>query len=430
MTLLAPVFFWWALAAAAGVVAIHYLVTRQPPSHSLPTVRFVPAAPVRATAVARRPEDRLLLLLRVLIVLAIGAAWARPVLVPSRRSVARVLLWDLSSAVASPKAVQDSVVARWHHGDVVIGFDSVARIVDTDVGAAPSTAPGRLSPALIAAYRAAAGLLASADSIEIVIVSPLLDDEWDAATPAIRALWPGRMTPVRVAGAQLPPRSSGRPAIEGAVGDPVAVAVRLLAAAGPDSSVRILRRAPLDSDSAWAAVGSRVLVRWPASGAPPGWSPAEPVDTAGAVVIGGAALVYPFERRWRPGGGAAAGQVIARWSDGGVAATEQRAGSGCIRDVALPVPHSGDLVLRRDFARLLRSLTAPCGKAGVVESAAGMDTVLLAGSGGLAPAAALRPAEFADSPLVPWLLILAIGLLLLELVVRRRGAALELEALA
>jgi len=426
VTFLAPVFFWWAVAAAAAVIAAHLLVTRQPPSHPLPTVRFAPATPVRATAIARRPEDLWLLLLRVLIVLALGAAWARPVVVPARRSVARVLLWDRSRAVASPKAGQDSVAARWRKGDIVIGFDSSAGVIDPDVGPAASAAEGRLSPALIAAYRAAAGLRSSADSIEIVVISPLSGEEWDAATPAIRALWPGRLTLVRVAGVPESRGSLARPLVEGAPDDPVAVAAHLMSGGTRDSAVRIVRRAPLAADSSWAAAGARVLVRWPAVGAPPGWQSASHVDTAGAVVTAGAALVYPFERRWQPG--AAAGRAIARWADGGIAATEQRVGAGCIRDLAVPVPGAGDLVLRRDFARLLRAFTAPCGEAGVAEPAATMDMVLLAGSGALAPTAAIHPSESARTPLVPWLLAMALGLSLLELVLRRRSPALELGA--
>jgi hypothetical protein len=152
------------------------------------------------------------------------------------------------------------------------------------------------------------------------------------------------------------------------------------------------------------------------------------LDTANALIVGGAALVYPFERRWQPGNSPAEDRVIARWTDGGVAATERRAGAGCIRDVAIPVARSGDLVLRRDFGRMLRSLTAPCRMAGVDQPVAAVDSALFAGSGSLAATSTIRPSESAATPLVPWLLAIAVVLSLLELALRRRGTALSLEA--
>ena len=99
MTFLAPMFFYMALGVAAGAVALHFIVTRQPTSSPLPTVRFVPPSAVRVTTVSPVPEDLPLLLVRVLAVLCIGAALARPVLVPHRRPVARVVLADVSRAI-------------------------------------------------------------------------------------------------------------------------------------------------------------------------------------------------------------------------------------------------------------------------------------------------------------------------------------------
>jgi hypothetical protein len=99
---------------------------------------------------------------------------------------------DLSRAVAAVGAVRDSVRAIVGPGDIVVAFDSSARLIPTtgsDWTEALSTvdAKGRLSAALVVAFRAAASLRSSADSIELVIVSPL-QGEWDAAT-ALRALW-------------------------------------------------------------------------------------------------------------------------------------------------------------------------------------------------------------------------------------------------
>ncbi|MEP6905130.1 MAG: BatA domain-containing protein, partial [Gemmatimonadales bacterium] len=72
MTFLAPAFLWGAIAVAAGIVALHFIVTRQPRASVLPTARFVPDSPATAIVRDARPSDLLLMLLRVLVVLAAG----------------------------------------------------------------------------------------------------------------------------------------------------------------------------------------------------------------------------------------------------------------------------------------------------------------------------------------------------------------------
>ncbi len=203
MTFLTPIFFYAALGVAAGAVALHFIVTRQPTSSPLPTVRFVPISAVRVTTVAPVPEDLLLLLVRVLAVLLLGAALARPVLVPERAPIVRIVVADVSRAVANIESVRDSVRTLLGARDVLVVFDSSARLVRG--GAADSAArlersarAGRLSPALIAAMRAASAARETADSIEIDVISPLRASELDGATQAARALWPGRIRLVRV----------------------------------------------------------------------------------------------------------------------------------------------------------------------------------------------------------------------------------------
>ncbi len=121
-------------------------------------------------------------------------------------------------------------------------------------------------------------------------------------------------------------------------------------------------------------------------------------------------------------------QVIARWSDGTIAATERPLGLGCIRDVAVPVEARGDFVLRSDFARFFQAMTAPCGMSAAGEPPAPVDTALLAGSGPLAAASAIHPSQSVPTPLTPWLLGAALVLSLVELRVRSRGSALAIEA--
>lgn len=427
MTFLAPLFFYVALGVAAGAVALHFIVTRQPTSSPLPTVRFVPTSAVRVTTVAPVPEDLLLLLVRVLIILLVGAALARPVLVPHRRPLARVVLADVSRGVGPIQTVRDSARALLGPGDVLVVFDSAARVVRR--GAADSAAKlvrtaraGRLSPALVAALRAASAMRDAADSIELAIVSPLRANELDGSTQAIRALWPGRVRVVRVPGAADSLAPPAGIAMHAGADDPIALAASVAGLPSSDSVVRVVRGVATAADSTWAAGGRRTLVRWPTEGAPVGWVAREHPDTAPAVVAGEAALVYPLERRWRPDTTVRATRVAARWVDGAPAAIEREVGSGCIRDVAIPVPTRGDLVLRPAFGRLLRALVAPCATvtAGLAADSAAVDA--LAGSGHLAAHDAIRPPDVVATPLVPWLLAGALLFLLIELLVRRGSA--------
>ncbi|HWZ60708.1 MAG TPA: BatA domain-containing protein [Gemmatimonadaceae bacterium] len=161
MTLLAPLYLAVALAAAVGAVILHFIVTRQPPSQPLPTARFVPEGDAAVPTMARRPDDPLLLLLRVCLLLVIGAAFARPVLRPARVPVYRIVAVD----------------------------------------------SGSISAALVGALRTAAWMRDHADSLELSIVSPLTTGAFDAATDSIRTLWPGAIQLVRAAA----PRTDSAP---------------------------------------------------------------------------------------------------------------------------------------------------------------------------------------------------------------------------
>ncbi|MHB2033386.1 MAG: BatA domain-containing protein [Gemmatimonadaceae bacterium] len=433
MTFLAPIFFYVALGIAVGAVALHFIVTRQPTSSAFPPVRFVPVSQVRVTTVAPVPEDLWLMLVRVLTILLIGAALAKPVLVPHRRLVAHVVLADVSRSVGNIQVVRDSAHALLGPSDVLIVFDSSARIVGTDGAAAAlkltaTARDGRLSPALVAALRTGARIRDEADSVELDIVSPLRADEFDAATLSIRALWPGRIHIVPIAGAadSLAPRPGI--ALHAAADDPLAVAVAASGIPESDSTVRVLRGPATVADSAWAAAGPHTLVRWPASGAPPGWMTSPRPDTASAIVAGGTALVYPLPRMWQLDSTTHPTRVTARWVDGAPAAVERAVGKGCIRDVAIPVPNRGDLVLRLNFQRLVRALVAPCEAAGGSSGAGTSATRALAGRGTLAAHDTIHAADTVATPLVPWLLALALLLVLAELYVRR-GSALPWEDL-
>jgi hypothetical protein len=237
-----------------------------------------------------------------------------------------------------------------------------------------------------------------------------------------------RIVRVSASGDSLPPAAGL--AVRAAGEDGVALAASVSGLSASDSAVRIIRGPVTAADSAWAATGKRTLVRWPVNGAPPGWVARARADTVGAVIAGDAALVFPLERRWQPGAAGGSSRVVARWVDGAPAAIERSTGAGCIRDVAIPVPTRGDLVLRPEFARLVRALGAPCEAALVGFALPEEDVSALAGTGPLVSTAVIRPPDVVATPLVPWLVGAALLLLLLEIWVRRGSTPLWTELTA
>lgn len=424
MTFLTP----WAMLAgvlgAAGLLVLHLVARQRPAAYPLPTARFVPDRRTLVSRVSRRPRDLGLLALRVLLVLSAAAAFARPVLTSRRSAHARVLVLDRSSVVADAGdalrrarelsvdgtmtrlVTMDSVASTIGGGATAL--DSIARLPAT-----PCCSVGSLSAALVAARRAAPELGARADSVELVIVSPLMEGQWDAATDSLRGLWPGAVRIVRV-GASTD--SSAVAPLERAVPDADVLGPALSGrATSPSSSsaraLRLVRGVPASADSAFARAGG-VEVRWDSIGA----RRAEPQ----AIAMGDDVIVATVART----AVAPATLVLARWADGTPAATERPLGSGCMREVGIGVPAAGDLPLRPAFQRMVRGLTDACASARRRAGAA-LDSVRmarLAGVGGAASGAALASGVERPTPLAPWLLGLALACALAELALRaRRG---------
>ncbi|MEO5579079.1 MAG: BatA domain-containing protein [Gemmatimonadaceae bacterium] len=433
MTFIAPGFLYAAIAVAAAIAALHFLVTRQPRAAMLPTARFVPNLPATATSRAARPSDLLLLLLRMMLVLAAGAALAQPIMAPQRQREARVILADVSSSVGDARQIADSASALYREGDVLIAFDSAARTIaggsmDSLALPAGTRTRGSLSAALVSAIRAGSNLRDRADSLELVIVSPFAASEWDAATDTVRALWPGRARIVRAGWPRdtLPRRNialSSR-----TTGNDPLNATMSLAGADRSSEVRLVRDELNAADAEWATENSRVLVAWPAIARPPAAvtrarSAITVPSISGGVVSDSAVVIATFDRQWGfPADSLASAAVIARWIDGEPAAIERAVGSGCIRSVAIPVTRGGDLVIRTEFIRLVRMLTAPCSANARLIPAAAARLASLAGAGGLAPGKTFRAASGVRSSVAPWLLALALVAALAEIFVRNWGS--------
>lgn len=403
MSFLIPGFLLAAAAISGAVIALHFIVTRNPRTTPLPTARFVPDRPVQARARTLAPSDFLLLLLRVGLVLLVGAALARPVRTPTRRSLARIFVVDRSRAAVSASEVADTVGKLAGVGDVVVPFDSLAD-------------RGRITSGLILGLRAAVERRDAVDSLELVLVSPLAREELDQATDSVRALWPGR---IRLVLAALRVDSAAPAVVDlsGSEADPLRLALPVRLPGEP--TARFVRGFATAADSAWAARPGHVLVQWPAD------VPAGAVrDTVGAVSSGDVVLVASFARGPPPVVPAGA-RVAARWVDGEPAAFETGAEAGCIRTVLIPVPTRGDLVLDPRFAALVARLAEPCGGQRLLHPSDSAARLALAGpapSGRVAAHVLGRP-EHVRAPLVPWLLGGALALAAGELVLRRRRGA-------
>jgi hypothetical protein len=354
MSFLAPLWLGVAALVGAGVVVAHLFSTTVPPRDLLPTVRFVPEGAPLTVLRSRRISDVWLLVLRLLAVAALGLALAGAHF--ARSAPPRIVVVDLSRAVASAAELRDSV-ARWP--GILVGFDSAARRLAAD-SLVPGRARGSLSAGLVAAHRSLLGTTAGREHSELVVLSPVIREEVDSATAKLVALWEGPVRFVRVRTAIAPPRDGLE--IRATGDDPVAAALATSfqnwnkpCAPGANArcvqGVRLVRTTPTHADSTWARDSSGTLVVWTAdiAGAAP--------DSQGGIATVRETVIGPFQRGRRP----AAGSAIVRWLDGEPAATEHTLGSGCVRDVAIPVDPVGDLALRESFRNIVLSLVEPCG---------------------------------------------------------------------
>jgi hypothetical protein len=425
VTFIAPGFLFAALAVAAGIVALHFIVTRQPRAAILPTARFVPDSPATAIVRDARPNDLLLMLLRVLIVLAAGAALARPIVKPSRQPVGRVFLVDISRSPASAKQAIDSVRALYRDGDAILEFASTARTsrVQALDSIRLSNARGNLSAALIGSLREASEMRDRVDSIELVLVSPLMDEEYDAATDSIRKLWPGRARVIRT-GARIDSVRSPSPIeVRTTAEDALLVSASLANKERGLGGARFVRNSGLTADdSSFITSTGRPVVIWPSSERPPYAVPRAKPDVSGGVIADQARVVAVFNRRWIfPSDSLRSARVIARWVDGEPAAIETRIANGCIRSVAIPVMSAGDLVIRPEFVALVNAIAAPCGGIASANSLGEKAVASLTGSGPLAAGRDFPPQQDIPSPLAPWLLGIALAAAVGEMFVRRQS---------
>ena len=420
MTFLAP----WALLAgalaAAGLVVLHLVARQRPAAYALPTARFVPDRRTLVSRASRRPRDLLLLALRVILVLSAAAAFARPVLTPRRVPRTRVLLLDRSAATADLESAARRAHEIMRDGvpTQVLVFDSTVTRVSGGEGALDSAmrapageqkVPGSLSAALAAARRVGAEVGAGADSVELVLLSPVTIGELDAATDSIRATWPGRVSVVRLAARM---DSASPPTLERQVsdGDVLGPALHARVVRATPNALRLVRRPLTPEDSSYVRRGG-VVVRWDSIGAR--------MLVPSAIAMGDDVIVAALGRDTLREGGT----VLARWADGAPAAEERVLGDGCVRAVGFGVPVAGDLPLAPSFQRIVNGLTDACVRTHASTGAAADSTrvAALPAGAGLASGSALANGDERPIPLAPWLLALALACALAELLLRRRN---------
>ena len=424
MSFLAAGFLPVIFVALAGLFVAHLFSRSRPRDLPFPTARFVPATAARAPTRARMPRDLPLLAVRAAIIALVGAAFAGPMIASARQDVGRVFAVDVSSHVATDAGARAALLARLRElhrdGDTLVAFDTTVRAVaslDSLFGSVPPRVPGSLSVGLVAVMHAASAMARRADSIELVIASPVLLGELDSATLAIRAGWPGRIRLLR-----------------GSIGDELSIqwpvqlvaptddplrATIALAGGTSDANVRVVRGLATAADSAWAREAGHVLVLWPDGSAGRASAPPAGGDSIGAVTTGGRVVVAAFARGAPP----PRGRVVARWLDGAPAATDAAHGAGCIRTVGIQLPRAGDLALRAEFGLFVQELLAPCGGRLTTTRAPDATLAALAGDGALAASRDVGGRSETDFTLAGWLLSAGLALALLEHLLRRTRRA-------
>lgn len=410
--------------AAVAAIALHFIARSRPLAEPLPTARFIPSRPIRARTRSIALSDVPLLFVRLAALAALGAAVAGPLVAASSSRVTRVVVVDRSRSVVNVAEARDSARAVLREGDLLLALDSAAVVVRAADSLREVDATGSLSAGFAAAMGAAASLGSRADSVELILVSPLAREELDSATLRLRAAWPGRIRLVATRAAQPDTTTDGVESTASS-NDAIVAGLSLMGVMRPTGRVRLVRRRPTAADSAWAAGAGHVLLHWPMTDTSAAWPNRNQIDAIGGVASSSGALVGRFPRLW-----VMEGDAVARWADGEAAAVEWPAGRGCIRDVGILIDPASDLALRAPFRRFAAALLAPCGGIRATERVDAATLAALAGSGPLAPAGVFRDREGQASRWTPWLLLAAAALLLIELAARRPERSRDMSVVA
>jgi hypothetical protein len=380
--LAAPGFLVAGALVALAAVALHLLVRSPPERAPLPTARFL--SPVRRAAVrlVRRPTDVVLLAVRVLFALALGAAFAGPVWSPPVSSdVTAVVLLDRGVGMAPVwTAAVDSArrIASEASRAALVVFDTSASWIDgtslraEDFDSLTSAGTSSAESDYAAAFRALAGPGRETGMRRVVLVTLPRWSSWGDGTSAARGAYPGMVEIVDDWGigeagtVETAPTVAGAPRIAAEAGTAQRDAVEALGWTGVDTVVG----------------GERgvIRLRYAATAAPPAWRheddpSAVAAGVPGVVFFGGWAASMPRAGRLVPGIGESAtgasgatdtipgatipARAVAAWRDGSIAAVAGREGEDCVVTTAFALD-TGILVLDPSYPELVRHLVSAC----------------------------------------------------------------------
>jgi hypothetical protein len=421
----APAFLAAGAALALAAVILHLITSTPPRRAPLPTARFL--TPTRASAVRmqRRPTDLVLLLIRMLFALAIGAAFAQPVWTPAAVGTTHILLLDrgagmgrsYDAALDTLRALTERIVAD---DVVIVVFDTVARIAtvradgeDTFVelaraGAAQVESDYRI--ALDAVRRITRTSAALYHRVSLVTV-PRWGPYRAGTAAARRAAWPGVITLVAVPAPR--PDSTVRtvPRMQAGAGTPLADAAAALG------------WAPVADDER-----ASVVIQSASVAEPGGWRAVDAGDGPDGVVVAGEWLLpVPADRVLEPAGDTTS-RVAAVWRDGRVAAVavvgDTMSGETPCRIITGFPLDSGWTTMQPWYPDLVRRLADACPQPAAAAGSVALDSGavrILRGAGSDAE----RPGQRSGRPLGRPLLGLALLLAAMEWPLRNRRRTVE-----
>jgi len=378
-------------------VYLHLLAPRPPERRPLPTARFLTPDPRTRVQVVRRPQDPLLLALRVLLLLLLAAGLADPRWFPPREGTLRVVLLDAGvgmaggweEGVGEARRLLEEVGGE---GRLVLFHREWARPA---AGGGPAfwdslaaAGPGAEESLYVAGLRAIRGVSEAeprADSVAVWLVTRPRWEAWTHGLPGLREpMYAGGITLEAVGEGESPrslpatrPSAAVTPEAEGA--PPFLTAslevlgrevLRGVEAPLPGPGLRVMAGVPevevLETLLAGVRRGDTLVMEVGSGGEGSGelpregwvWSaPSSSRAPRHLLLPGGVVLPPPGARNpGMPGPGA---RILAAWEDGDPAAAAVPLGEGCLVSVAFPLVE-GDLPADPGYPLLMVALAAGC----------------------------------------------------------------------
>ncbi|MEX2530666.1 MAG: BatA domain-containing protein [Gemmatimonadota bacterium] len=427
--------FLWAGALAAGVpLLLHFLRPRERSRRALPTLRFLTEESRVRIHLARRPDELLLLLLRMALCFLLGAAFAGASWIGPEEGTGTLVVVDVGAGMegawadGDPEALRAAALDGLEHPLAALtlvragagGIPEVRRLGPGEAAEAlawtdfrPTEGEVRLAH-LLRALRDDAALITGFDSLAARVVSLPRWTAWGVGLPELRtAHWPGAIELVAPPVPSIPP-----PAVivewtaPETVDEPVQQALEVLGLGtdrppSPDTLRVVLHVGSEDSlGELWAPGAAQARAVSPVEGA--------------FLLLDGRILEGAGPS---PEGTPAEGTTVPVLRAGGVpAGAARRAGGRC--EVALPLSGDAGIVGSGELPLLLESAIAegcgitPATLAGLPDDAEGAVDAwsrLLRGAGlpGVVKASTVRGEE-AGTSLTRLLLALALLVVLLE----------------